>query len=100
MLDKLTAADFRPNLGSTYRLQLEAGTLVDVVLEEVTEHERWPDAPRPPFSLVFVGTEPGPWDQQGIHRLEGPDGQALEIFIVPLGPDQASGGMRYEAVFA
>ena len=100
MLDKLTADDFRPRLGSTYRLQLEAGTSVDVVLADVTEHERWPDAPRTPFSLEFVGTEPGPWDQQGIHRLEGPDGQALEIFIVPLGPDQKSGGMRYEAVFA
>ena len=46
------------------------------------------------------GTEPGPWDPQGIHRLEHPDGQVLDIFIVPLGPDAESGGMRYEAVFA
>jgi len=47
-----------------------------------------------------VATEPGPWDPQGIRRFEGPDGDVLEIFIVPLGPDEKSGGMRYEAVFA
>jgi hypothetical protein len=100
VLDKLTADDFRPRMGSTYRLHLEAGTSVDVVLSEVREHQGPPDAPRAPFSLEFVATEPGPWDPQGIRRFEDPDGQELEIFIVPLGPHPESGGMRYEAVFA
>jgi Domain of unknown function (DUF6916) len=100
VLDKLTADDFRPRVGSTYRLHLEAGGAVDVVLSEVREHQGWRGAARDPFSVEFVATEPGPWDPQGIRRFEDPDGQELEIFIVPLGPDEESGGMRYEAVFA
>jgi hypothetical protein len=100
VLDKLTADDFRPRVGSTYRLHLAAGSPVDVVLSEVTELQASPEAPRTPFSLEFVASEPGPWDPQGIRRFEDPDGQVLEIFIVPLGPHPESGGMRYQAVFA
>jgi Domain of unknown function (DUF6916) len=100
VLDKLTAEDFRPRVGAVYRLHLEAGAAVDVVLDSVTEHEASPGAPRPPFSLEFVTSVPGPWDMDGMRRFEDPDGQELEIFIVALGPDEKSGGMRYEAVFA
>lgn len=34
---------------------------------------------------------------QGIHRVEHEQLGSLEIFLVPLGPDQQ--GMRYEAIF-
>ena len=100
MLDKLTADDFRPRIGTSYRLHLDTAPPTEVVLDSVTEREGPPDATRAPFSLEFVATEPGPWDPQGIHRFEAPDGQVLDIFVVPLGPDAGSGGMRYEAVFA
>jgi hypothetical protein len=47
---------------------------------------------RAPFSLVFRGGPTPPLPQR-IHRVEHAELGALEIFLVPVGPD------RYEAVF-
>jgi len=57
----------------------------------VTEIPREPGG-RAPFSLVFQGG-PTPPVPQRIHRVEHRALGALEVFLVPIGPD------RYEAVF-
>lgn len=49
-----------------------------------------------PFSIVFRGPL-RPVLPQGIRRLEHDGLGGLELFLVPIGPDEA--GMRYEAVF-
>jgi hypothetical protein len=51
---------------------------------------------RAPFSLVFRGPLE-PLLPQGIHRLEHDALGELDLFLVPIGPDEA--GTRYEAVF-
>jgi hypothetical protein len=51
---------------------------------------------RTQFSLVFRGG-PDPPLQQRIYCLEHEQLGALDLFLVPLGPDAA--GQRYEAVF-
>jgi hypothetical protein len=51
---------------------------------------------RSPFSLVFRGG-PSPPLPQRIYRVEHEALGALDIFLVPIGPDEV--GQRYEAVF-
>ena len=49
------------------------------------------------FSLLFRGPV-DPFLSQGTYRLDHAELGALDIFLVPIGPDAE--GMRYEAVFA
>lgn len=104
-LDKLQYADFTPYLNQPFRL-VGAGTLPDgdasgpIELELVhvvrQEEEGWPGARRP-FSLLFRGPLSDYYLLQRIYRLEHDRLGAMEIFLVPLGPER--GRMRYEAVF-
>jgi hypothetical protein len=49
-----------------------------------------------PFTLHFRGPKT-PWARQHTYRLENETLGALDIFLVPVGPDRE--GMIYEAVF-
>lgn len=108
-LGALTAADFRGNIGS--RFLLTAGPSgngpvapVEVALAEVNEHAPTPSGNfRAPFSLLFHGPL-APVVPQAIYRLDNEQFGALEMFIVPIGPEpappgQAPSAMRYEVVF-
>jgi hypothetical protein len=97
MLGELTHATFADCLGSQFRLHSGAPAPLEVDLIAVTPlgvHGR--PAKREPFSIIFRG----PRDfylPQRIYKLEHPTLGVLEIFLVPIGPDDA--GMRFEAVF-
>jgi hypothetical protein len=109
-LQTLTAEDFRASQGTRFRLTAGspgAGSpvSVDTELAEVTEHPSGvPGSLRTPFSVLFHGPLQ-PVMPQGIYRLEHDRLGTLELFIVPVGPDepsapgQAPAVMRYEAVF-
>ena len=105
-LQTLTAEDFRPYQDSRFRLAGgPSGICVDAVLAEVTEHgASTSGAFRIPFSVMFHGPLQ-PVAPQGIYRVEHEKLGTLELFIVPVGPDeptepgQAPTAMRYEAVF-
>jgi hypothetical protein len=98
-LDKLTHLDFSPYLHQTFRMIVGAAEPVELELIEVIVLGRQtapPGALRRPFSLTFRG----PKDlrvPQRIYRLEHEQMGAMELFLVPLGPDAE--GMRYEAIF-
>ncbi len=98
MLEKLTHADFAECLNQTFDLRLESSTLE---LELITADQLGTGAPdakrRQPFSLVFRGPKEPHLPQQ-IYALEHATMGKLEVFLVPIGPDDA--GMCYEAVFA
>ena len=102
MLDRLTATSFAPAVGDTFVLDAgEAGSL-ELELLESRLHD--PDVAavdssgtRAPFTLVFRGPVE-PLLPQRIYRLEHESLDAMEIFIVPIGRDDA--GTIYEAVFA
>jgi len=100
-----TAESFRPAVGSRFRVA-SSGPDVDLDLIELT-----PSPPRDeaearrrtaagirtePFTLLFRGPQE-PRLAQGIHRLEHELLGTLEIFLVPVRPDE--GGPLYEAVF-
>jgi hypothetical protein len=76
-----------------------------VELAEITEHpSSAPGTFRTPFSVVFRGPLE-PIMPQGIYHVEHEHLGALDIFIVPIGPDtdttpgEGPTGMFYEAVF-
>ncbi len=102
MLDRLTATDFAPALGDTFRLDAGGEGLLDLELLESRLHD--PDAPavsadgsRAPFTLTFRGPAV-PVLAQRIYRLEHEYLEPMEIFIVPIARDDT--GTSYEAVFA
>ncbi len=98
MLGKLTPADFSKCLNKAFNLRLESATLV---LELITVDEPGTGAPgggrRQPFSLTFRGPEE-PVLPQRVYALEHATMGRLEIFLVPIGPDEA--GICYQAVFS
>jgi hypothetical protein len=97
VLSELTHATFAKELGSAFQLHNGAATPLTLELVEATEvNGKAPRTERNPFSLIFRGPKT-PWVEQKIYRLEHERLGTLDIFLVPLGPDQK--GMRYEAIF-
>jgi hypothetical protein len=94
----VTASHFRRHMGSSFRLRADDD--VDVELLEVDEVGVGSGAPpqtaRAPFSIVFLGPR-DPLLPQRIYRLEHEELGTLDLFLVPIGRDDA--GVRYEAVF-
>jgi hypothetical protein len=98
MLETLTIDTFQPRLGAIFTLVVDEDTRIPLKLTEVSP---WgPGAskgrPRVPFSLVFH-TVLEAVVPQAMYRLESDAMEDMELFLVPLGPDER--GMRYEAVF-
>lgn len=97
MLESLTHESFRPHVGSAFRVEYAPGTSATLTLAEVTVlGGGGAAARRQPFSLLFRGPR-APVLPQRIYRLEHEGMGALELFIVPIGPDAE--GLRYEAIF-
>lgn len=93
-LNELTAETFTPLQGHHFRLTPDDSDAFEVELIEVTEGAQ--GGSRTQFSLLFRGG-PDPPLVQRIYQLEHEQLGALEIFLVPLGPDDV--GQRYEAIF-
>ena len=98
MLETFTVGTFAPHQDAPFRLHPDAGDPLDLRLVEVTPlgGGTAPAGGRAPFSLVFRGPR-APVLPQRIYLLEHEAIGTIEIFLVPIGPDQE--GMRYEAVF-
>jgi hypothetical protein len=92
-----TLEAFAPAVGETFTVGSEGGTTVELVLAEAAAQEAGPQAPRPPFSLLFHGPAE-PFLPQATYRFEHSSLGVIGIFIVPLGRDEH--GTTYEAVFA
>ena len=98
MLDKLTSADFLAHLNEPFTLSLPDGSQFGLTLVKVTKLGDGEEETgrRGPFSLIFRG----PLDMrlpQQIYTIIHPKMGSLQIFIVPVGPDQS--GQCYEAIF-
>jgi hypothetical protein len=108
-IESLTAKDFRPYRGSSFRLltgAVENDTDVAVELELVDVSEdstRAGEAFRVPFTVLFHGPLT-PIIPQAIYRLRHERFGTFDLFMVPIGPADPAGSerpsaMRYEAVF-
>ena len=83
---------FAARLNATFQMQGEDG----VALVKVQPAGRAPHRPQAGFSLVFQGSAQ-PQLQQKTYAMESAGTGVLDIFLVPLGCNQA--GMQDEAVF-
>lgn len=90
---------FQQAQGATFRLCAPEGAELELTLTEVqplSAASAPPGGLSEPFALLFHGPR-SPWARQATYRLENASLGAVEIFLVPLGPDER--GMRYEAIF-
>jgi hypothetical protein len=109
-LETLTAEDFRDIAGTRFQLTIdhperEGRGAFQLELADVTQAAGGPSNTfRKPFAVLFHGPMQ-PVLPQAIYRLEHDKLGVLELFIVPIGPDEPSDpgqrptAMRYEAVF-
>jgi hypothetical protein len=99
MLENMTLDTFAPLQGTDFELD-EADRAVVVTLVEVKalrgEGETLPQGRREPFSLLFTSEEELPLEQR-IYRLRHPQVGTVELFLVPMQPDES--GSYLEAVF-
>ena len=100
MLDRLTRDDFAARLHQTFRICPPG---LDPLEVELISASSWgkPDPlsrGRQPFSIVLRSLIRDRYLPQHIYPVEHDDLGRLELFLVPIGPDEV--GMRYEAVFS
>ena len=98
MLESLNCAAFVPYLNQTFQFSDGVSTL-DAELSEAKSPGPSPNGGRDPFALIFLAQYPPVWPQR-IYRVSHPELGTYDIFLVPIGPDPKSGGMRYEAIFS
>jgi hypothetical protein len=98
VIEDFTPSTFTELVGEPFRLLLDDGSALDLELVSVTPAPAHPGEARAraPFSIVFCGP-PDPVVPQRIYRLENESLGPVELFVVPIGPDDS--GMQYEAVF-
>ncbi len=97
MLDKISAADFSPLINKKFRIYFEPSNPSIAELVEVNERNAPSESERrSPFSIVFRGSAEKIWPQ-GMYKIEHKSIGELELFLVPIGPDNE--GLCYEAVF-
>lgn len=103
-LAQLTCADFRPAVGSRFRVVSSDGQCVSMLLfkaEERTRHRLPAQAGtrefRTPFSLVFKAASECAF-AQGTYRVEHPRLGAVPLFLVAVGAPRG-GVSTFEAVF-
>lgn len=92
-LADLTAESFTARVRDTFVLSTANATL-DLVLSEVEDLGQGQH--RRAFSLFFTAPL-RPVMPQAIYRLDNPVTGPIEMFLVPLGPE--NGVFRYQAVF-
>ena len=99
MLKQLQSSDFLPRLNSRFSIRRPGIEPIDLELVEVKQAGEAPNPERrSPFSLIFLGPVSHQYLQQHIYRLEHDEMGALDLFIVPLGPQ--GGRMQYQAIFS
>jgi hypothetical protein len=95
-LRSVTHLDFEPLRNQRFRIEDEPRAELELVSVDVRSRFDPSAGTRRPFALLFRGPKE-PILTQRIYALSNPSLPGLEIFLVPVGPDDA--GMLYEAVF-
>lgn len=97
--DLFTLARFEPLVGSRFTLRLGEPGETDELPAQLVEARAGRSAGmagRQPFSLTFEAP-PEPALPQRIYRLEHPQLDAMDLFLVPVA--RTATGLKYEAVF-
>lgn len=94
MLEWVTLDSFVRALNTSFRLNSTSSQPLKLLLIEATDLTSFPRSEA--FSIVFRGPQ-RPFLPQAIYKLDHDSLGSLELFLVPIGPDEE--GMRYEAIF-
>lgn len=99
MLEKLQGELFSAHIDTTFRVFFSDDASTEAVLIKVEGlHGDTPEeSERQPFSLIFRCPKDSVVEQK-VYRIEHGVLDAMELFLVPIGPDKE--GMLYEAVFS
>lgn len=89
-----THEEFSKHVNTKFRIRISEEEAVDAELTEVSEHLVSPRQER--FSIYFR-TSNETFLGQGMRRLEHDQMEAFDLFLVPMGRDEA--GTTYESVF-
>lgn len=95
-LSTLTVADFEPHLNTVFQLHYGNGETLEVTLVEARTRGIGTPDHRQGFSLLLQSTI-NDYLQQGIYHITHEVVEPMDLFIVPVGPNQT--GMRYEIIF-
>jgi Domain of unknown function (DUF6916) len=97
-LEALTSKHFAPLMNQSFELREAGATLAfELIVAEALGGQARSGHNRQPFHLIFRGP-PAPLLPQRIYALHHAAIGLLEIFLVPIGPDDR--GQCYEAVFS
>jgi len=98
MLDPLKSSDFTPFLHQPFCIHLDGIEPIQLEMVSVIESDQGANpGVRRSFSIHFLGPASSQYLIQHIYRLEHDQMGVLDLFLVPLGPQE--GRMRYEAIF-
>jgi len=97
MTGALTAEDFEPHCNTGFEVSVDGYSDV-FTLVEVQRHNYATPAPRPAFTLFFVGQRKDVMFNQQLIEMKHPGMGDLAIFVVPIGKtlDET---FEYQAVF-
>lgn len=96
MLDHLKLEDFAPLLGQTLRLG-DGQSFIVLELAEARALKSPSPRAEPSFTLILRENDSNRSVGQGLYRLEHPTLGDIDLFVVPVGPDDR--GMCYEVTF-
>lgn len=89
-------------INEPFEVHSDSGVSTEVVLRKVTASDQGQSdknqQANSSFSLIFEG-KMGNFFPQGMHKFFHAQLGEFEIFIVPIGPENHSSQMRYEAIF-
>lgn len=100
-LNELTRQHFEPAIGTSFEIPFDDGSVHQLELNDTRDVFAGGgpnEQQRKPFALSFLGAK-DKYVKQGIYPLRHSEFGTLSLFIVPLGPDRASGRIQYEAIF-
>lgn len=97
MNDIVQLADFEPFLNQTFQIRFHPTVTMEAELIEAILINSYQIGERAPFSIVLRTAQKGEYFLQATYVLIHPIRGELEVFLVPLGPDEK--GMLYEAIF-
>ncbi|MFD2942284.1 DUF6916 family protein [Flavobacterium notoginsengisoli] len=94
----LSVNNFNSLLNKIFIIKISEEIQLDAELISATEFNSYSPLERNPFSIVFRTQQKNEYYEQGIFTIIHPEEGNLELFLTPLGFDEA--GMKYEAVFS
>ncbi len=95
----LTKDIFQKWLSKEIKIHFTTEDIRTAQIVEVKALAEKEDSPRIPFSLTLLSSMTEAYYPQGTFKVVLPGQEEHFLFMVPIGVDSETGGMRYEVIF-